>query len=94
MAIAKLADGSLLDIKLKLLENAGHARELISSPSLFTANQQLASIEAGEEVLYQGSRVRSGGTAVVFKKGSIRAESAAANIAGKECLIATAGKSG
>lgn len=66
LAVAKLADGSLLDVKLSALENAGHA-ELISSPSLFTANQQTASIEAGEEVPYQEVS-ESGGTAVVFKK--------------------------
>jgi type IV pilus assembly protein PilQ len=66
LALAKLADGSLLDVKLAALENAGHA-ELISSPGLFTANQQLASIEAGEEVPYQEVS-ESGGTAVVFKK--------------------------
>lgn len=66
LAIAKLADRSLLDLKLSALENSGHA-ELISSPSLFTANQQSASIEAGEEVPYQEVS-ESGGTAVVFKK--------------------------
>jgi type IV pilus assembly protein PilQ len=66
LAIAKLADGSLLDVKLNALEKAGHAR-LISSPSLFTANQQPASIEAGEEVPYQEVS-ESGGTAVTFKK--------------------------
>lgn len=66
LAVAKLADGSLLDVKLSALEKAGHA-ELISSPRLFTANQQLASIEAGEEVPYQEVS-ESGGTAVVFKK--------------------------
>lgn len=66
LAVAKLADGSLLDVKLSALEKAGHA-ELISSPSLFTTNQQPASIEAGEEVPYQEVS-ESGGTAVVFKK--------------------------
>jgi type IV pilus assembly protein PilQ len=66
LAVAKLADGSLLDVKLAALENAGHAR-LISSPSLFTANQQSASIEAGEEIPYQEVS-ESGGTATVFKK--------------------------
>lgn len=63
--IAKLAHGGL-DIRLAALEEAGHA-ELISSPSLFTANQQQASIEAGEEVPYQEVS-ESGGTAMVFKK--------------------------
>ena len=66
LAITKLADSSLLDVKLSALEKAGHAH-LISSPSLFTANQQPASIEAGEEVPYQEVS-ESGGTAVVFKK--------------------------
>ncbi|RDI48643.1 type IV pilus secretin PilQ [Aquicella lusitana] len=66
MAIAKLADSSLLDVKLSALENAGHA-ELISSPRLFTANQQPAAIEAGEEVPYQEVS-ESGGTAIAFKK--------------------------
>lgn len=66
IAVAKLADGSLLDVKLSALESKGHA-ELISSPRLFTANQQPASIESGEEVPYQQVS-DSGGTAVVFKK--------------------------
>lgn len=66
VAIAHLPDGSLLDVKLAALENAGHAN-LISSPSLYTANQQTAAIEAGEEVPYQEVS-ESGGTAVVFKK--------------------------
>lgn len=66
IAVATLADGSLLDVKLAALENTGHA-ELISRPSLFTANRQAASIEAGEEIPYQEVS-ESGGTAVVFKK--------------------------
>jgi type IV pilus assembly protein PilQ len=66
LAIAKLADGSLLDLKLSALENEGHG-ELISSPRLFTANQQTASIESGEEIPYQEVS-RSGATGVAFKK--------------------------
>lgn len=66
IAIAKLPDGSMLDIKLAALEQQGRA-ELISSPSLFTGSQQEASIEAGEEVPYQEVS-ESGGTAVAFKK--------------------------
>lgn len=66
LTIAKLAHGSELDVKLLALERAGHA-ELISRPSLFTANQQTASIEAGEEVPYQ-EVAESGGTAVMFKR--------------------------
>jgi len=66
VAIARLPDGSELDVKLAALERAGRA-ELISSPSLFTGSQQEASIEAGEEVPYQEVS-ESGGTAVAFKK--------------------------
>lgn len=66
VAVATLADGSLLDVKLAALESAGRA-ELISSPRLYTANQQPAYIESGEEVPYQEVS-ESGGTAVVFKK--------------------------
>lgn len=66
LAIAKLANGSLLDIQLAALENEGHG-ELISSPSLFTANQQTASIESGEEIPYQEVS-QSGSTSVAFKK--------------------------
>lgn len=66
LAVVKLADRSILDVRLAALENAGHA-ELISSPSLFAANQQTASIEAGEEVPYQEVS-EGGGTATVFKK--------------------------
>lgn len=66
LAVARLADAGFLDIKLAALEKTGHAR-LISSPTLFTANQQPASIEAGEEIPYQEVS-ENGGTAVVFKK--------------------------
>jgi type IV pilus assembly protein PilQ len=66
LSLIKLGDTSLLDVKLAALEKKGHA-DLISSPSLFTANQQMASIESGEDVPYQEVS-RSGGTAVAFKK--------------------------
>jgi type IV pilus assembly protein PilQ len=66
LAVATLADGSFLDVVLSAMENEGRG-ELISSPSLFTANQQPASIESGEEIPYQEVS-RSGGTGVAFKK--------------------------
>jgi type IV pilus assembly protein PilQ len=66
LAVANLADGSFLDVALAAMENAGKG-ELISSPSLFTANQQTALIESGEEIPYQEVSL-SGGTAVTFKK--------------------------
>jgi len=64
LAVARLADGSLLDLSLNALEKAGKG-ELISSPSLFTANQKTATIEAGEEIPYQEVS-RSGATGVAF----------------------------
>jgi type IV pilus assembly protein PilQ len=66
LAVITLANGSVLDMQLAALENEGHG-ELISSPSLFTANQQTASIESGEEIPYQEIS-KSGATSVVFKK--------------------------
>lgn len=66
VAVAKLANQNLLDVKLAALEQRGKA-ELISRPKLFTANQQSASIEAGEEVPYQEVS-EGGGTATSFKK--------------------------
>jgi type IV pilus assembly protein PilQ len=66
LAVATLADGSFLDVVLAAMENEGKG-ELISSPSLFTANQQAASIESGEEIPYQEVGA-SGGTGIAFKK--------------------------
>jgi type IV pilus assembly protein PilQ len=66
LAVIKLANSAFLDVQLAALESEGHG-ELISSPSLFTANQQTASIESGEEIPYQEIS-KSGATGTVFKK--------------------------
>ncbi|MDR3490659.1 MAG: secretin N-terminal domain-containing protein [Gammaproteobacteria bacterium] len=66
LAVATLANSNVLDVALSALENEGHGK-LISSPSLFTSNQQPALIESGEEIPYQES-TSSGATSVVFKK--------------------------
>jgi type IV pilus assembly protein PilQ len=66
LVLTKLADSTLLDVKLAALESEGRA-ELISSPTLFTEDQQTASIEAGDELPYQEVS-DGGGTAVSFKK--------------------------
>lgn len=66
LTIAKLSDNARLEMQLSALEQMGHA-ELLSNPSLFTTNQQEASIEAGEEVPYQEVS-EGGGTATMFKK--------------------------
>ncbi len=64
--VITLINGVRLNVQLSALESEGHA-ELISSPSLLTANQQTASIESGEEIPYQEIS-KSGATGVSFKK--------------------------
>lgn len=66
LAVIDLPNGSSLDVQLSALERAGRG-ELISSPSLFTASQETALIESGEEIPYQESS-SSGATSVTFKK--------------------------
>jgi len=85
IAVASLADGSFLDIKLSALESAGRA-ELISNPGLFSANLEPASIEAGEEVPYQETS-ESGGTAVVFKKAVLGLKVTPQVLPGKKVLL-------
>lgn len=86
IAVASLPDGSWLDVKLAALEQQGRA-ELISSPSLFTASQQEASIEAGEEVPYQEVS-ESGGTAVAFKKAVLGLKVTPQILPGRHVLLA------
>ncbi len=86
LAVAKLADGSLLDVKLSALETAGQA-ELISSPRLFTTNQQPAAIEAGEEVPYQEIS-EGGGTGVQFKKAVLGLKVTPQVLPGQKILLA------
>lgn len=66
LAVAHLADGSRLDVKLAALEKSGKA-SLMASPRLFTVNLREASIESGEEVPYH-EESESGGTTISFKK--------------------------
>lgn len=66
VSLAQVINNKLLDFKLSALENSGHGK-LISKPSLFTANQQAASIESGEDIPYQQT-TSAGATTVVFKK--------------------------
>ena len=85
LAVADLADGTYLDVALAAMENAGRG-ELISSPSLFTANQQTAAIEAGEEIPYQEESL-SGGTAVTFKKAVLRLKVTPQILPGQQVLL-------
>jgi len=83
--IARLASAASLDVKLSLLESEGRA-ELISSPSLYAASRESASIEAGEEVPYQESS-ENGGTTVVFKKAVLGLQVTPQVLPGKRILL-------
>ena len=72
IALFKLTKGTLLDLELSAMESEGRA-EIISNPRLMTANQQTATIEAGEEIPYQES-VAQGVTSTSFKKAVLRLE--------------------
>ncbi|MBV7315629.1 type IV pilus secretin PilQ [Shewanella sp. NIFS-20-20] len=64
--IAKLADGTILDLELSALEQENKG-EIIASPRLMTSNQKAAYIEQGVEIPYVQS-TSSGATSVTFKK--------------------------
>jgi type IV pilus assembly protein PilQ len=64
--VARLADGTLLDLELSALEKESKA-EIIASPRVTTANQKPALIELGTEIPYVESS-SSGATSVTFKK--------------------------
>lgn len=65
-SVAKLNDGTILDLELTALETENQG-EIIASPRITTANQKTAYIEQGTEIPFvQASS--SGATAVTFKK--------------------------
>lgn len=66
IALARLGSNTLLDLELSAMESEGSG-QIISRPKLITANQQTATIEAGEEIPYQ-QETSSGATSVTFKK--------------------------
>jgi len=69
MTIAKLGTGSLLSLELTALEQEGKGK-LISSPRLITANQQRATIEQGQELIFTTSVLGVG--TVVTKKATLK----------------------
>ncbi len=70
--IAKLANGTLIDLELSALEEENKA-EIIASPRITAANQQKARIEQGTEIPYTES-ASSGATTVSFKKAVLSLE--------------------
>lgn len=72
LAIARLPGGTILDLELMALENEGLGK-IVATPRLVTSNQQVASIESGEEIPYQEA-ASSGATSVSFRKAVLRLE--------------------
>ncbi|MFC6438781.1 type IV pilus secretin PilQ [Bowmanella sp. JS7-9] len=66
LSIARLADGTILDLELSALENENKG-EVIASPRITVANQHDAYIEQGTEIPYVQA-TSSGATSVEFKK--------------------------
>lgn len=64
--VARLADGTILDLELSAMEKENKG-EVIASPRITTANQKEAYIEQGVEIPYQES-ASSGATSTEFKK--------------------------
>lgn len=64
--VAKLADGTVLDLELSALEQENKG-EIIASPRITTSNQKAAFIEQGVEIPYVEAS-SSGATTVSFKK--------------------------
>jgi len=66
LQVAKLMDGTILDLELSALESENKG-EIIASPRITVANQQEAYIEQGTEIPYVQA-ASSGATSVEFKK--------------------------
>ena len=64
--VARLAEGTILDLELSAMEKENKG-EIIASPRITTSNQKEAYIEQGVEIPYQQAS-SSGATAVQFKK--------------------------
>ncbi len=64
--VARLADGTILDLELSALEKENKG-EIIASPRITTSNQKEAFIEQGVEIPYQEAS-SSGATSTQFKK--------------------------
>ncbi|AWB66492.1 type IV pilus secretin PilQ [Saccharobesus litoralis] len=70
--VARLTDGTILDLELSALERENKG-EVIASPRITTANQKTAYIEQGTEIPFVQA-ASSGATAVTFKKAVLSLE--------------------
>ncbi|WP_111978629.1 type IV pilus secretin PilQ [Algibacillus agarilyticus] len=70
--VARLTDGTIIDLELSALERENKG-EVIASPRITTANQKTAYIEQGTEIPFVQA-ASSGATAVTFKKAVLSLE--------------------
>lgn len=72
MQVAKLSDGSLLDLQLSVLERESKG-EVVASPRILATNQHTSRIEQGTEIPYLQAAAH-GATSVAFKKAVLSLE--------------------
>ncbi|MCX8670079.1 hypothetical protein J3U22_08080 [Gilliamella sp. B2865] len=83
--LAKLS-GSLLNLELSALESENQL-EIIASPNLLTANQNMASIKQGTEIPYEVSTGGNGSTSIEFKQAVLGLEVTPKILADKQMIL-------
>lgn len=83
--LAKLS-GSLLNLELSALESENQL-EIIASPNLLTANQNMASIKQGTEIPYEVSTGSNGSTSIEFKQAVLGLEVTPKIVADKQMIL-------
>ena len=78
--------GSLLDLELSALESENQL-EIIASPNLLTANQNMASIKQGTEIPYEVSNGSNGSTSIEFKQAVLGLEVTPKIVAGNQMIL-------
>ena len=83
--LAKLS-GSLLNLELSALESENQL-EIIASPNLLTANQNMASIKQETEIPYEVSTGGNGSTSIEFKQAVLGLEVTPKIVADKQMIL-------
>ncbi|OTQ50287.1 secretin N-terminal domain-containing protein [Gilliamella apis] len=78
--------GSLLNLELSALESENQL-EIIASPNLLTANQNMASIKQGTEIPYEVSNGGNGSTSIEFKQAVLGLEVTPKIIANDQMIL-------
>ncbi|OCG02354.1 hypothetical protein A9G12_11520 [Gilliamella sp. wkB112] len=83
--LAKLST-SLLNLELSALESENQL-EIIASPNLLTANQNMASIKQGTEIPYEVSSGSNGATSIEFKQAVLGLEVTPKILSDKQMIL-------